>query len=52
MVGARIGRIEVRRGDIRFPFPPRFSERLTGKRIEGLTRRAKYLLVALDSARR
>ncbi len=49
MVGARIERIEVRRGDIRFPFPPGFSERLTGKRIEGLTRRAKYLLVALDS---
>ncbi len=49
MVGARIARVEVRRGDIRFPFPPRFGERLTGRRIEALARRAKYLLVALDS---
>ena len=48
MVGARIEKIELRRGDIRFPFPPRFRERLTGRRIVALTRRAKYLLVALD----
>jgi formamidopyrimidine-DNA glycosylase len=50
MVGARIDKVEVRRGDIRFPFPPRFRERLTGRRIEALTRRAKYLLVRLDGA--
>ncbi len=31
MVGARIERVELRRGDIRFPFPPRFRERLTGQ---------------------
>ncbi len=49
MVGARIEKVELRRGDIRFPFPPRFGERLTGRRIEALTRRAKYLLAALDS---
>ena len=49
MVGARIGEVELRRGDIRFPFPPRFRERLTGRRIEVLTRRAKYLLFQLDS---
>ena len=36
-VGARIVRAEVRRADIRFPFPPRFRERLTGRRIEALT---------------
>jgi len=48
MVGARIDRAEVRRSDIRFPFPPRFAERLTGRRIEALTRRAKYLLIRLE----
>jgi formamidopyrimidine-DNA glycosylase len=48
MVGAQIDRVEVRRPGIRFPFPPRFGERLTGKRIEALTRRAKYLLVKLE----
>ena len=35
-------------GDLRAPFPPRFAERLKGRRIEALTRRAKYLLAALD----
>jgi formamidopyrimidine-DNA glycosylase len=38
----------MRRQDIRFPFPPRFRERLTGRRIAVLTRRAKYLLFRLD----
>lgn len=49
LTGARIDTVELRRADIRFPFPPRFRERLTGKRIEDLTRRAKYLLIRLDS---
>jgi formamidopyrimidine-DNA glycosylase len=37
------------RPDLRFPLPPRFAQRLTGARIEGLERRAKYLLAALDT---
>jgi formamidopyrimidine-DNA glycosylase len=49
MVGARITRIELRRQGLRIPFPPRFAERLAGRRIEALSRRAKYLLAALDS---
>src|ERR1700743_3315451 len=40
---------KVRRGDLRVPFPPHFAERLTGRTVERLTRRAKYLLAALDS---
>jgi formamidopyrimidine-DNA glycosylase len=48
LVGARIERVEVRRSDIRFPFPPKFGERLAGRRIEALTRRAKYLLARLE----
>ena len=36
MVGARIEKVELRRGDMRFPFPPRFAERLTGRRIVAL----------------
>ena len=39
----------VRRGDLRIPFPPRFAERLTGRKVQHLTRRAKYILAALDS---
>ena len=48
MVGARIEKVELRRPDIRFPFPLRFRERLTGRRIAALARRAKYLLFRLD----
>lgn len=49
MEGARFLRVEARRPDLRWPFPPRFAERLVGARVERLTRRAKYLLVELGS---
>jgi formamidopyrimidine-DNA glycosylase len=49
MRGARIERVELRRNDIRFPFPPRFRERLTARKVLSLARRAKYLLFELDS---
>jgi formamidopyrimidine-DNA glycosylase len=49
MLGARVEKVELRRADIRFPFPPRFAARLSGRRILGLNRRAKYLLFDLDS---
>ena len=49
MEGARIARVEQRRKDLRFPFPDRFVERLEGARITALGRRAKYLLIDLDS---
>ena len=49
MRGARIDKVELRRADIRFPFPPSFAKRLTGRRIVKVSRRAKYLLFELDS---
>jgi formamidopyrimidine-DNA glycosylase len=49
MVGARVDRVELRRTDIRFPFPASFAVRLSGRRIVGLGRRGKYLLFQLDS---
>jgi formamidopyrimidine-DNA glycosylase len=49
LIGARIEAVEQRRADLRFSFPERFVERLTGRRVENLSRRAKYLLAALDS---
>jgi formamidopyrimidine-DNA glycosylase len=48
MVGAELVRVEQRRADLRFPFPQDFPQRLTGRRVEALGRRAKYLLVDLD----
>ena len=49
MLGARIDKVELRRADIRFPFPDAFAKRLTGRRIVEVNRRAKYLLFELDS---
>ncbi len=48
MLGAKIAKVELRRADIRFPFPPSFAQRLAGQRIVNLKRRAKYLLFQLD----
>ena len=41
-------RVEQRRPDLRWPLPDGFAERLTGRRITALRRRAKYLLAVLD----
>jgi len=46
--GARIARLELRRADLRFPFPRDFARRLAGRRIASLRRRAKYLLVDVE----
>jgi formamidopyrimidine-DNA glycosylase len=48
MLGARIEKVELRRADIRFPFPASFQKRLAGQRIVDMSRRAKYLLFQLD----
>ena len=49
MRGTRITRVELRRADLRRPFPQDFAGRLTGQAVESVTRRGKYLLVALRS---
>ncbi|MDX2266335.1 MAG: bifunctional DNA-formamidopyrimidine glycosylase/DNA-(apurinic or apyrimidinic site) lyase [Hyphomicrobiales bacterium] len=46
--GATLAAVELRRANLRFPFPDRFAERLTGRRVEALERRAKYLMARLD----
>ena len=48
MAGARITRVEQRRADLRFPFPDRFPERLAGREVLSVGRRAKYLLLDLS----
>lgn len=47
MEGHSIARAEVRRPDLRWPFPPRMAERLTGARVLRLRRRSKYILADL-----
>ncbi|MCW0455363.1 bifunctional DNA-formamidopyrimidine glycosylase/DNA-(apurinic or apyrimidinic site) lyase [Xanthomonas sacchari] len=46
--GRRIHGVILRRPDLRWPIPPEVAERLPGQRIDGIRRRAKYLL--LDTA--
>jgi len=48
MSGQIIAKADVRRPDLRWPFPERMAARLTGARIERLGRRAKYILADLD----
>lgn len=49
MVRARITAVDVRRPDLRKPFPRMFARRLTGQTVLALNRRAKYLLASLSS---
>lgn len=48
MLGQSFARIEQNRPDLRFPLPADFVARLTGRRVEALSRRAKYLIADLD----
>lgn len=50
MEGVVISEAEVRRPDLRWPLPERMAERLAGRRVIGLGRRAKYLTADLDDA--
>ena len=45
MEDAVMERVDVNRPDLRWPFPDRMAERLTGQRILRLRRRSKYVLV-------
>jgi formamidopyrimidine-DNA glycosylase len=46
--GRRFTYVETRRSDLRIPFPEEFENRLTGRRVERLWRRAKYIMADLD----
>lgn len=48
MVNRRIDRVDLRRGDLRRPFPPRFARRIAGRTVTALRRRAKYLIADLE----
>jgi formamidopyrimidine-DNA glycosylase len=49
MSGATILDVELRRPDLRTPFPRRFRHRLRGTVVLAVKRRAKYLLVQVSS---
>src|SRR5438874_6485531 len=49
MQGARFTKVEAHRGDLRWPLPKDFAQRLEGHTVERIERRAKYLLADLSS---
>jgi formamidopyrimidine-DNA glycosylase len=49
MVRARIVAVDLRRPDLRRPFPRHFAKRLAGQAVTALDRRAKYLVGSLSS---
>ena len=51
MLGRRIIQVILRRENLRFPFPDEFASRVTGRRVDSIRRRAKYLLLDLDDGR-
>ena len=46
--GRRLTRVDVRRPDLRIPFPPGLANTLTGRRVLKVARRAKYICLHLD----
>lgn len=48
MTGQQIALAQVNRPDLRWPFPERMSERLTGQTVTALRRRSKYILADLS----
>jgi formamidopyrimidine-DNA glycosylase len=48
MQGRVIARARIGRPDLRWPLPPGLGQILTGARVTGFRRRAKYILVRLD----
>lgn len=46
--GRNLLKVIQRRDNLRIPLPDQFAERLTGRRVERISRRAKYLLFHLD----
>jgi len=47
--GRVLTRVNAKRADLRIAFPQGFAARLTGRRVTRVRRRAKYLLLDLDS---
>ena len=47
--GQRIKSVDLRRKDLRFPFPLGFAKKLEGARVSHLDRRAKYMLWHLEN---
>jgi len=50
--GHKFVKVELRRGDLRVPFPKDFAKRLTGRHVRKLRRRANTCWPSSTAARR
>lgn len=48
LAGQRIASVSLRRADLRFPFPADFADRLAGRRVLDVARRAKYIVAGIE----
>lgn len=46
--GRRFAKVELRRKDLRIPFPKGLAAAVTGRKVEKIYRRAKYVMMSLD----
>jgi len=49
LIGRTIINVELRRKDLRFPFPEDFKSKIEGNKVANIGRRAKYLLIRLEN---
>ncbi|HAK98891.1 MAG: DNA-formamidopyrimidine glycosylase [Rhizobiales bacterium TMED249] len=49
IIDRRIVRADLRRQDLRFPFPEGLQDQLEGSTVKNITRRAKYILIQLGN---
>lgn len=48
MTGRRLARLDLHRGDLRWPIPRGLKGKVEGRTIDAVTRRAKYIVIRLD----
>lgn len=48
MTGRRIARLDLHRGDLRWPIPRGLKRKVEDRRIEAVRRRAKYILIEIE----
>jgi formamidopyrimidine-DNA glycosylase len=48
LIGDQFTSVTLRRANLRFPFADGFAKTLTGRKIEAIRRRAKYILMTLE----
>lgn len=49
LIGKKFINVQTFRDNLRFPFPSNFTKSLEGRKVAGISRRAKYIFITLDN---